>query len=138
MEEEAVAGMERVGEGVLGRGAVERAGQQAAATVGDIDDQGSVAGSGILGTDEDEFAAEADTAVGAARGALEIGDALMVLEQRIDGVTQPGADQLEGAGVAEGLAVGVGRLVGDLDSFNGHGRPLLWLAVWSLVVCTAG
>ena len=120
-EEETVAGVQRIGERELGRGAIERAGQQAASAIGHVDDQRAVAGGRVLGADQDEVAAEADAAIGAARGAFEVGDAPVVFQQRIDRVAQPGADQLEGAGLAECLAIGVGSLVGDFDSFDGHG-----------------
>ena len=46
-----------------------------------------------------QVAAEPDTAVGAVRG----------------------ADQIEGTGAAVLLAFGLGVLVGDFDSYHGHG-----------------
>ena len=121
-EEEAVAGMQGVGERELGRRAVERAGQQAASAIGHVDHQRTVAGRRIERAHQHEVAAEADAAVGAAVGALEVGDASVVLQQRIDRVAQPGTDQLKGSMRAKLPAVGVGTLVGDVNAFNGHWR----------------
>ena len=130
--------MQRIRERELGRRAIERAGQQAAAAVGDVDDQRAVAGRGILRPHEHEVAAEADATIGAAVGALEVSDAPVILERRVDGVAQPGADQLKGAGVAKLLSVGVGALVGDFDSFDGHGWPQFRAAICEVAFSPAG
>ena len=122
-EEEAVALVQRIGERELGRRAIERAGQQAASSVGHVDHERAVAARRVLRTHEHEVAAEPDAAVGTARRAFEVGDPPVVFQRRIDGVVQPRADQIERAGVAELLALGVGTLLQDFDSLDGHGWP---------------
>ena len=62
-----------------------------------------------------------------ARRKGKVGDSLVVFQLRVHRVMQAGADQLEATRIAERLAVGIGTLVCDFDSFDRHGQPLVYL-----------
>ena len=68
-----------------------------------------------------QVAAEPEAAVGAARRTVESGKASVVFERLGDGAIQLGADQIEGTGAAELLAFGLEIILGDFDSYHGHG-----------------
>ena len=116
--QEAVAGVQRVHHRPRPRGAIEDAGCDRSAPVGHVDEQRAV-GAGRVGWEQQhEVAGEAHTAVAAARRELQVVDRLAVRGLRVDGVMQPGADQVVGAGVAERLSIGIGGSFNNFDALD--------------------
>ena len=116
--QKAVAGMQRIGDCLFARGAIEDAGRDRAAAIGHINDQRAVGAGRVGGAQQHEVAGEAHAAVTAARRKLQVVDRLAVRRLRVDGVVQPGADQVVGAGVAERLSIGIGGSFNNFDALD--------------------